>query len=101
MKTTISKRDGKKYFKTIAKFSSSADARNAFIEGNNYWVRKADESDNIDVDTYCIIKGTFNNASDSMKYALNRNAINKYEGTYYFKLIVPKNVASLVLNYCD
>lgn len=101
METAISKLDHKKYFKTYARFAASADDRYSFIEGENYWVRNVDEHDNVEADKYCIVKGTFNCAYDALAHALDRNAINRYNGTYSFKVIVPKVCAKLALEYCD
>mgnify|MGYP000785280113 CR=1 FL=1 len=101
MKTVVSKLDKKKYYKTIAGFTTKADDRNSFIKGENYWVRNVDASDNVDSEKYCVIKGTFNCESDALAHALYSNAINRYNGTYHFRLIVLKSVAKESLKYCD
>lgn len=110
MKTVISKKDGKKYFKTIAKCSGNADDFNAFIKGKIYWVRNVDASDNVDADKYCAVKGDFYNFADAQTHidvlnmlhcSIPRETIPPYTSTYIYGLIVLKSQLKLILDYCD
>lgn len=102
MKKVISKIDKRTYFKTEAKFSASTDYDLfTFSEGEIYFVRKADSSDNVDPDEFVIVKGTFNHAGDALRHNLDKNAINSYNGTYSFGIPVRKEIAKSILTYID
>ena len=102
MKNVISKLDKKTYFKTEAKFSgSSGYDLFSFSKGEIYWVRKVDSSDNVDSSEFVIVKGTFDHFGDALSHNLNRNSINRYNGTYSFGIPVKKEIAKLILSYID
>ena len=104
MKKAVSKRNNKTYFKTVANFVANGNRNFVFIENGIYWVRKAEETDNVDPEKFVIVKGTFFSHTDNWKVESSTDPVtlaNGYNGTYVMDTPIEKETAKLVLSYTD
>lgn len=100
MKTVISKKDGKKYYICVAKFNAGiGNGVREVCEGERYQVRKATADDCNDFRNYCVVNGTFNDASDALNY--DRFGINHYNGTRCEHVILSVEFCKRVFKYID
>ena len=104
MKKVVSKRNGKTYYKTVANFRASANNKYAFYNGETYWVRKADEFDQVDPEEFVMVKGTFFCDLHYWELMFSHDPVslaNGYNGTYVFDFPVKKSTVRNVLSYVD